>query len=94
MPPGPQRRLPMHPRLARSGGPDLLRLVAPDWVDELDLAASEDCSSEHREAAAHRKRLGDMAWRVRFRKGRLTVAPRLWCLGRDSNSHMVAHTRF
>ena len=48
---------------------DLLRLVAPDWVDELDLATLEDCSSEYLDAA-HRKRLGDMAWRVHFRKGR------------------------
>ena len=48
---------------------DLLRLVAPDWADELDLAALQDCSSEYLDAA-HRKRLGDMAWRVRFRKGR------------------------
>ena len=48
---------------------DLLRLVAPDWVDELDLATLEDCSSEYLDAA-HRKRLSDKAWRLRFRKGR------------------------
>ena len=48
---------------------DLLRLVAPDWVDELDLATLEDRSSEYLDAA-HRKRVGDMAWRVCFRKGR------------------------
>ena len=48
---------------------DLLRLVAPDWVDELDLATLEDCSSEYLDAA-HRKRLGDMAWRLCFLKGR------------------------
>ena len=49
---------------------DLLRLVAPGWADELDLATLEDRSSEYLDAA-HRKRLGDMAWRVCFRKGRL-----------------------
>ena len=49
---------------------DLLRLVAPGWVDELDLATLEDRSSEYLDAA-HRKRLGDMAWRVCFREGRL-----------------------
>ena len=49
---------------------DLLRLVAPGWADELDLATLQDRSSEYLDAA-HRKRLGDMAWRVCFRKGRL-----------------------
>ena len=48
---------------------DLLRLVAPDWVDELDLSSLEGRSSEYLDAA-HRKRLGDMAWRVNFRRGR------------------------
>ena len=48
---------------------DLLRLVVPDWVDELDLSTLEDRSSEYLDAA-HRKRQSDMAWRVRFRKGR------------------------
>ena len=47
---------------------DLLRLVIPDWVDELDLATLDDRSSEYLDAT-HRKRLGDMAWRVCFRKG-------------------------
>ena len=50
---------------------DLLRLVIPDWVDELDLSTLEDRSSEHLDDA-HRKRLGDMAWRVDFQGGRLT----------------------
>ncbi len=49
---------------------DLLRLVALGWADELDLATLEDRSSEYLDAAL-RKRLGDMAWRVCFRKGRL-----------------------
>ena len=48
---------------------DLLRLVVPDPVDELDLPTLEDRSSEYLDAA-HRKRQGDMAWRVCFRKGR------------------------
>ena len=48
---------------------DLLRLVALDWVDELDLATLEDRSSEYLDAA-HRKRQGDMVWRVCFRKRR------------------------
>ena len=48
---------------------DLLRLVAPDWVDELDLLTLEDRSFEYLDAA-HRKRVGDMAWRVCFSKGR------------------------
>ena len=49
---------------------DLLRLVIPGWVDELDLSALEDRSSEFLDAA-HRKRLADMVWRVSFRGGRL-----------------------
>ena len=48
---------------------DLLRLIIPGWVEELDLATLEDRSAEHLDAA-HRKRLGDMAWRVGFRSGR------------------------
>ena len=48
---------------------DLLRLVVPDLVGELDLPTLEDRSSEYLDAA-HRKRVGDMAWRVCFRKGR------------------------
>ena len=48
---------------------DLLRLVIPGWVRELDLSTLEDRSSEHLDAA-HRKRLGDMVWQVGFRNGR------------------------
>ena len=48
---------------------DLLRLIVPNLVDELDLPTLEDRSSEYLDAA-HRKRQGDMAWRVCFRKGR------------------------
>ena len=49
---------------------DLLRLVIPDWVDELDLVTLEDSSAEFFDDE-HRKRAGDMVWRVRFRKGML-----------------------
>ena len=49
---------------------DLLRLVIPDWVDELDLATLEDSSAEFFDDE-HRKRAGDMVWRVRFREGML-----------------------
>ena len=54
---------------------DMLRLVAPDWVGELDLATLEDRSSEFLDAA-HRKRLADMVWLVFFRSGRLPSGQR------------------
>ena len=38
---------------------DLLRLVVPGWVDELDIATLKDHSSEFLDAA-HRKRMADM----------------------------------
>ena len=59
--------------------PDLLRLVARDWVDELDLATLEDRSSEFLDAA-HRKRLGDMTFSVRLRRGRLGNGERPYLL--------------
>ena len=49
---------------------DLLRLVVPEWVDDLDLATLEDVSAEYLDED-HRKRLGDMVWKVRFRDGEL-----------------------
>ena len=49
---------------------DLLRLVIPDWVDELDLTSLEDLSSEFFDDE-HRKRAGDMVWRACFRDGTL-----------------------
>ena len=49
---------------------DLLRLVIPGWVDELDLTTLEDRSSEFLDAT-HRRRLADMVWQVSFRGGRL-----------------------
>ena len=58
---------------------DLLRLVVPDWVGELDLATLEDLSSEFFDAG-HRKRVGDMAWRVRFREGTLANGERPYLL--------------
>ena len=51
---------------------DLLRLVAPGWVDELDIATLTDRSSEFLDAA-HRKRMADMVWRASFRRGRPRV---------------------
>ena len=58
---------------------DLLGLVARDWVDELDLATLEDRSSEFLDAA-HRKRLGDMTFSVRLRRGRLGNGERPYLL--------------
>ena len=49
---------------------DLLRLVVPDLVDELDLATLEDLSSEFFDDE-HRKRAGDMVWRACFLEGTL-----------------------
>ena len=58
---------------------DLLRLVIPEWVDELDLSTLEGRPSEFLDAA-HRKRVGDMAWRVRFRGGQLQDGERPYVL--------------
>ncbi len=49
---------------------DLLRLVAADWVDELDLGTLERASSEYVDEDLL-QRIGGMVWRVRFRRGRL-----------------------
>ena len=49
---------------------DLLRLVIPDWVGELDLTTLEDLSPEFFDDE-HRKRAGDMVWRACFRDGTL-----------------------
>lgn len=48
---------------------DLLRLVVPAWADDLDLTTLEDLSPEFFDDE-HRRRVGDMVWRVRFRGGR------------------------
>ena len=45
---------------------DLLRLVVPAWADDLDLTTLEDLSPEFFDDE-HRRRVGDMVWRVRFR---------------------------
>ena len=58
---------------------DLLRLVVPDWVDELDLATPEDVSAEYLDED-HRRRVGDMAWKVRFRDGALADGSRPYVL--------------
>ena len=58
---------------------DLLRLVVPDWAEQLDLAAPEDVSTEFLDEA-HRKRVGDMAWKVRFREGELADGSRPYLL--------------
>ena len=47
---------------------DLLRLVISDWVELLDLAAPENVSAEYLDED-HRKRVGDMVWKVYFRDG-------------------------
>ena len=47
---------------------DLLRLVIPGWVELLDLAAPENVSAEYLDED-HRKRVGDMVWKVYFRDG-------------------------
>jgi len=48
---------------------DALRIVAGDWADELNLDALERLPAEH--AGTGPRRVGDMAWRVPFRSGRL-----------------------
>ena len=63
---------------------DLLRLVVPGWVDDLDLAAIENVSTEYLDDACqrqgHRKRLGDMVWKVYFRNGALANGHRPYIL--------------
>ena len=58
---------------------DLLRLVVQDWAEQLDLAAPEDVSTEFLDEV-HRKRVGDMAWKVRFREGELADGSKLYIL--------------
>ena len=58
---------------------DMLRLVAPGWVGELDLATLEDRSSEFLNAA-HRRRLSDMVFGVRLGRGRLVNGERPYIL--------------
>ena len=58
---------------------DLLRLVVPDWADDLDLAAPENVSAEYLNED-HRRRVGDMAWKVYFRNGQLADGSRPYIL--------------
>ena len=58
---------------------DLLRLVAPGWAHELDMATLEDVSAEYLDDHG-RRRFGDMAWRVRFRDGELADGRRPYLL--------------
>ena len=58
---------------------DLLRLVVPGWVDDLDLAAIENVSTEYLDED-HRRRFGDMVWKVYFRNGALANGHRPYIL--------------
>ena len=58
---------------------DLLRLVVPDWAHLLDLAAPENVSAEYLDED-HRKRVGDMVWKVYFRDGALDDGGRPYIL--------------
>lgn len=58
---------------------DLLHLVAPDWVGELDFANLEDRSPEFLNDA-HRKSIGDLVFSVRLRRGRLPSGERPYLL--------------
>ena len=58
---------------------DLLRLVVPGWVDDLNLAAIENVSTEYLDED-HRRRFGDMVWKVYFRKGALANRHRPYIL--------------
>ena len=58
---------------------DLLRLVVPDWADDLDHTTLEDLSAELFDAE-HRRRAGDMVWRVRFHEGALANGDRPYLL--------------
>ena len=58
---------------------DLLRLIVPGWVDDLNLAAIENVSTEYLNED-HRRRFGDMVWKVYFRKGALANGHRPYIL--------------
>ena len=58
---------------------DVLRIVAAGWVRLLDLGTLERLSAEH-PSADLTLRAGDLAWRVRFRAGRLADGARPWLL--------------
>ena len=58
---------------------DLLRIVAAGWVHLLDLSTLERVSAEH-PSEDQTQRIGDLAWRVRFRDGELLDGKRPWLL--------------
>ena len=58
---------------------DLLRIVARGWAHLLDLGTLERLSAEH-PSADRTRRIGDLAWWVRFRAGRLLDRTRPWLL--------------
>ena len=58
---------------------DLLRIVAAGWVHLLDLSTLERISAEQ-PATDQTQRIGDLAWRVRFRDGLLLDGTRPWLL--------------
>ena len=58
---------------------DVLRIVARGWVHLLDLDTLERVSAEHA-ATDLTQRAGDLAWRVRFRAGRLADGTKPWLL--------------
>ena len=58
---------------------DVLRIVAKGWFHLLDLGTLERLSAEH-PSADLTLRAGDLAWRVRFRKGELADGSRPWLL--------------
>ena len=58
---------------------DVLRIVAAGWVHLLELDTLERLSAEH-PSADLTLRAGDLAWRVRFRVGRLADSARPWLL--------------
>lgn len=58
---------------------DLLHLVAPDWVEDLDLTTLAEVSSEFLDEE-HRRRVGDMLWKVHFRSGVLKDGGRPYIL--------------
>ena len=58
---------------------DLLRIVAAGWFHLLDLSTLERVSAEH-PSEDQTQRIGDLAWRVRFRDGELLNGKRPWLL--------------
>ena len=68
----------LHARLG-AGGPAASRHPGLGWADQLDLAAPENVSAEHLDED-HRKRVGDVVWKVYFRDGQLADGGRPYIL--------------